>query len=483
MSDKGKIWSKDLFHLGIMVLIIAFFWLNQSFGQSLTPIGMKVLGVFLAGCYGWTTAGTFWPSILCMCLLPFTGVATMAEVLAQGPGNNMFLFIMFMLVFNQLLDDAGVNVTIANWLISRRIVSGRPWLLIFVILTAGYLTATVCNVFLCLFLMWSLIYGICKGVGYRQHDKLPTILVIAMLFCIMMGYLTMPFHGMTVILLGAFAKMAGAAVAFGTYLSFSLPVGFGSVILTFLVIRFIVRPDVEKLKNYDVHSIPSEDIKFTRRKVIILGSLLFFVLSLLLSGILPAGNLYAKIITTLGNSGLIALIMMALLFVTVEGKPLYNFKETAAKGLSFDILMCTMYMLALGTFVSSEKTGINGFFMEIFSPLLGGLSPVVFCIVIGLVCVFLTNFLSNIGVAYMFLPLAVSFGPVIGFEPTALAMLIIYCAHVAMITPAASIYAAIMHSNTDWVTPKEATLYSLLIVVGVAVIIVPLGVILAFAVT
>ena len=229
---------------------------------------------------------------------------------------------------------------------------------------------------------------------------------------------------------------------------------------------------MEKLKNYDVHSIPSEDIKFTRRKVIILGSLLFFVLSLLLSGILPAGNLYAKIITTLGNSGLIALIMMALLFVTVEGKPLYNFKETAAKGLSFDILMCTMYMLALGTFVSSEKTGINGFFMEIFSPLLGGLSPVVFC-----------NFFSNIGVAYMFLPLAVSFGPVIGFEPTALAMLIIYCAHVAMITPAASIYAAIMHSNTDWVTPKEATLYSLLIVVGVAVIIVPLGVILAFAVT
>ena len=482
MAEQRKDFNKDLIHLGVMILIIAFFGLSKPFGQALTPVGMKVLGVFLAGCYGWTTAGTFWPSILCMCLLPFTGVATMAEVLAQGPGNNMFLFIMFMLVFNQLLDDAGVNVTIANWFISRKIVSGRPWLLIFLLLTAGYLMATVCNVFLCLFLMWSLVYGICKGVGYKQHDKLPTILVIAVLFCIMMGYLTMPFHGMTVILLGAFAKMAGIVAPFGTYLAFSIPVGFGSVVITFLVIRFLVRPDVTKLTSYDIHSIDPEDIKFTKRKMIILGSLIFFVVSLLVAGMLPKTNPFAVVVNTLGNSGLIALLMMALLFVRVERQPLYNFKESAAKGLSFDILMCTMYMLALGTFVSSEKTGINGFFMEIFSPILGGLSPVVFCIVIGLVCVLLTNFLSNIAVAYMFLPLAVSFGPVIGFPPLALAMVIIYAAHIAIVTPAASIYAAIMHSNSEWVTPKEATLYSLMIVVCVSIVIIPLGVLLAFAV-
>ena len=218
----------------------------------------------------------------------------------------------------------------------------------------------------------------------------------------MMGYLTMPFHGMTVILLGAFAKMAGIVAPFGTYLAFSIPVGFGSVAITFLVVRFLVRPDVTKLSSYDIHSIDPEDIKFTKRKMIILSSLIFFVVSLLVAGMLPKTNPFAVIVNTLGNSGLIALLMMALLFVRVEGEPLYNFKESAAKGLSFDILMCTMYMLALGTFVSSEKTGINGFFMEIFSPILGGLSSVVFCIVIGLVCVLLTNFLSNIAVAYMF---------------------------------------------------------------------------------
>lgn len=119
MAVERKTLSKDLIHLGIMIIIIAFFWLSKPFGQALTPVGMKVLGVFIAGCYGWTTAGTFWPSILCMCLLPFIGVATMAEVLAQGPGNNMFLFIMFMLVFNQLLDDAGVNVSLSLIGLSR----------------------------------------------------------------------------------------------------------------------------------------------------------------------------------------------------------------------------------------------------------------------------------------------------------------------------------------------------------------------------
>ena len=69
MAEQRKDFNKDIIHLGIMILIIAFFWLSKPFGQALTPVGMKVLGVFLAGCYGWTTAGTFWPSILCICLL------------------------------------------------------------------------------------------------------------------------------------------------------------------------------------------------------------------------------------------------------------------------------------------------------------------------------------------------------------------------------------------------------------------------------
>ena len=394
----------------------------------------------------------------------------------------MFLFIMFMLVFNQLLDDTGVNATIAKWFVSRKIVSGRPWLLLFFLVFACYLISTVCNIFICMFLVWSLIYGICESVGYQKHDKLPTILVILTTFVCLMGYMTMPFHGMTVQLLAGWSKMVGVEMAYTTWLSFSIPVGFGSVVIAFLVMKFFIRPDVEKLKNYDVSMVDPESIKFTKDKLIVLGTLVFFVGSLLVAGMLPDTNLFAYVIKTLGNSGFIALIIMLLLFIKIDGVPLLNFKDTAARGISFDILMCTMYMLALGTFLSAEGTGINQFFLELFMPVFGSLSPVVFAIVLGFVITVLTNFLANLAVAFMFLPIALSFAPIIGFEATAVAMVIIFVSHLSLVTPASSIYAAVMHSNTEWVTPKEATLYSLFIIVAVAVVMIPLAVTIAFSI-
>lgn len=467
--------NHDLIHLIVMLTIIGCFFVCDPFSKSLSSTGMKVLGVFLAGCYGWATAGVFWPSILCMIALPFTGVATMQEILAAGPGNFMFLFILFMLVFNEILDQTGVNVTIAKWFISRKIVAGKPWVLLFFLIFATYLISTVCSIFICLFLTWSLIYGICESVGYKKHDKLPTILVIYTLFVCMMGYLTMPFHGMVVQLLAGWAKMSGTPVAFGTWLSFSIPIGFGSVLLSFLVIKYIIRPDVEKLRNYDPSIIKSEEIRFTKPKVLILCTLLFFVFALLIAGFLPSTNPFAYVINTLGQSGFIALIIVLLLFIKIDGKPLFDFKQTAAKGISWDILMCTMYMLALGTYLSSPELGINKFFLELFMPILGSLSPTVFAIILGLIIVILTQLLANLAVAFMFLPIVLSFAPVIGFNATAVAMVVIFAAHLAMITPASSIYAAIMHANTEWVTRKEAMVYSAIIIIAVAIIMIPIA--------
>ncbi len=473
--------KREYIHLGIMLIIMAVFWVLQPI-EPLTEVGMKVLGVFLAGCWGWSTCGVLWPSILCICALPLTGVATINELLAAGTGNFMFLFIMFILVFNQLLDDSGVNVAIANFFISRKIVKGRPYVLIFFLLFAGYLIGTVCNLFLTMFLMWGIIYGIANSCGYEKKDKLPSILIVAMLFVLLMGYMAMPFHGMTVQLLAAWANMAQVEIPFASWLAFSLPMGLGSIVLCCLVIRFVIRPDVSKLVAYDPDSVDKETIRFTKGKTIVLAMLIFFVLTLLIGNSLPTTNPVGYLVKTLGNSGMISLVILALMFIRVDGKPLFNFKETAAKGLSFDVLICTAYMLMLSSYMSGQATGINVFFMKLLTPFLGGLSPVMFCLVCGIVVAVLTNFLANIAVAYMFLPIALSFAPVIGFNPTIMAMIIIYAAHLSIATPAASIYSALMFANTEWLETKTAVRYALTIVVFAIIIMVPCATMLAFAI-
>lgn len=40
---------------------------------TITPYGMKVVGIFLGAVYGWSTVSIAWPSFLAMVLLAFSG--------------------------------------------------------------------------------------------------------------------------------------------------------------------------------------------------------------------------------------------------------------------------------------------------------------------------------------------------------------------------------------------------------------------------
>ena len=87
---------------------------------------------------------------------------------------------MFILMMSVLLEESGLITFIANWLISRDFVSGRPWILIFVLMFAAAVCTAVClNVFLVLFLFWGIVVGICETCGYTKGDKVSTMLITA----------------------------------------------------------------------------------------------------------------------------------------------------------------------------------------------------------------------------------------------------------------------------------------------------------------
>lgn len=49
-------------HFVVMLLIIFGFGALSPFG-AITPLGMKMMGVFLGLLYGWITSGMLWPSL------------------------------------------------------------------------------------------------------------------------------------------------------------------------------------------------------------------------------------------------------------------------------------------------------------------------------------------------------------------------------------------------------------------------------------
>ena len=56
-QERSLLWL----HIGIMFLVIIGFSMMKPIG-SITPLGMKLTGIFLAMLWGWSTCGLLWPS-------------------------------------------------------------------------------------------------------------------------------------------------------------------------------------------------------------------------------------------------------------------------------------------------------------------------------------------------------------------------------------------------------------------------------------
>lgn len=77
-----------------------------GFGQlspigAITPLGMKILGIFIALIYCWSTVGSIWPSLIGILAVGFTGYDTVNDAIKNAMGNDtvwQLFFIMAMLV-------------------------------------------------------------------------------------------------------------------------------------------------------------------------------------------------------------------------------------------------------------------------------------------------------------------------------------------------------------------------------------------------
>lgn len=99
----------NLFYFHIAVTVFCMF----GFGHlppisTITPIGMKVLGIFLGLVYAWTTTSLIWPSLLGMLAVSVNVIMPLPEFFTVSFANNTVVFILFIFIFAAVLEEAGL---------------------------------------------------------------------------------------------------------------------------------------------------------------------------------------------------------------------------------------------------------------------------------------------------------------------------------------------------------------------------------------
>ena len=91
----------------ISVAIMLFFGFIPSPVDTISSLGMRVLGIFIGLIYGWIFVDLVWPSFLSFVILGFSGAMTVTEAFVAGMGSTLYLQL-FMLFFVATYFDSVV---------------------------------------------------------------------------------------------------------------------------------------------------------------------------------------------------------------------------------------------------------------------------------------------------------------------------------------------------------------------------------------
>lgn len=469
--------------VGVLIMIV-FRYLPLNLPQ-VTPVGMEVIGIFLGTLYLWTTVDPIWGSLLSVGMIGFSNYMPMPQVLKECFGNPTLMQSFFLMVMSGALVHYKITSYIGRFFLTRKFTNGKPWLLSFVICIGCFIMAGFVNAFTGIFLFWPVLYDVFEQIGYKKGDAYPRVILTLIVVCALIGFPVAPFAQNGLALLSNFAtiteKTMGEPVIVNSaaYLAVSLSMGVLCVAGCILFSKFVLKPDVERLKKFDVESMNKNPLPpMETQQKIIAGSFVVLVLLMLLPSIFPTLPGMKKIGSATNGMGLIVAAVLSA--IRLKGKPVIDIPSILAKNLSWSSYYIIATAIFLGSVMTDSSTGVSAFLEFILSPVFGNMTPVLFTIALLVVAGLLTNLCNSLVIGMILQPIILSYCVQMGVDPRPIVtIMILFVLMSAAVTPAASPFAALLHSNKEWVPTGYVYKYTLPFILIELLIIICIGIPLA----
>lgn len=479
--EKAKSGSSTYYiHSAIAIALMVLFRFIPPIGV-MTPLGMEILGVFVGMLYAWITVDMIWPSILGLCLIGFSGYVEtggMAAVLTSVVSNPVLQMLLWLFTFSAIIEVTGLGGQLARRLIGSKLCKGRPWVLSVFVFVAAVLVAALGNGIAAILLCWSFVYSISEQASYTKADAWPRMMVVAVVVGVVAGVASMPFQAGVI---GPFAYLYAASenaiTSFNTfgYMILGLLYLLLVTVLFFLLLKFVLRPDMSKLATVD-NTMKIEP--FTLAQKVALGAFACLILVVVLPSVLPAGNPVKVFLDTIGLAGLTLLLIAFLVFIRLrDGKPMVTFKQLADAGIPWPAIFMIGTAIYTGGALASPATGFTGMLLDVFSPILGSASGSVFLVILVVVTLVLTNLIANAPVTAIMVPVAYPFTVALGVDPVLATALIVIVSNAGVLLPSASPNAAVLYGN-EWITAKDVVKFGGIGVIAIgiaALVLIPVG--------
>ncbi len=434
--------------VAMIIIMLAFRFITPP--EGLNTEGLAVIGVFFGVLYGWLFIDMIWPSLLGLVVLGLTLPQPMDATLGSAFGNNTVLLLLFFCMVASIINAAGIAEYVARRIICVPIVTGRPYVLIFMLCLAMCALATMLTMTAAVLVAFPLVKEVCKQYGYKPGDVFPMIILLAMLYVADIAYMMLPFKSLPAIVFGIYGQLSnGGEINLAAYVAV---VGFLlllSIFFVLFIIKYVLKLDVTPIRNNTECMRFSEELSPYQKTV--LWSFVGLIVLLLLPNITPAGWAITRFLKAVGNNGiLLAYIGFYLMLNFREG---IGLKEIMHKSVAWPAIFLVIAVLKItGAF---EATGVTKWIGSVCEPLLAGFSGQLLVFIVVTATTLCTQLTNNNACAATFAPIAYTLAVANGsVNPQALLSCVILSCTLGIATPAAATTSAILYGDTEWIHQK-----------------------------
>lgn len=482
MEKSSKFQKKDLYSvIGVLIMLCFQFIPIQS--EFITPIGFKVIGVFLGTIFLWSVGSTVWPSILAVVMLGFYGYMPMGKVVSAWMGNKTTVIVFFLLTLIGIFTYHKCTQYVARFFMSFKVVEGRPWVFTFVVLFGVYVMATFVNPWAGVFLFLPIVHSACETVGFEKTDFYTRLMTIAVIMTALLGFPSAYYNTTIMALTSTYTQVSnGLEMPGGKYMIVTLTVGLLCILAIIAVMRFLLKPDVSKLKSITIEQLNKTPLPpMNKAQKLSSLAIVIFIASMLLPAILP--SLPVMVFIKSNISGIAMTLVAILAALRADGKPVVDFPKIMGSTFSWPTYMLIATSILLGSALTSEAVGFTALLQNLLTPIFSGMDMIVFIIALLALSIFLTNLMNSMVYVLVMQPIVFAFSQIANVDSMPIMMLLIFAAmSTAAITPSASPYAATIFAQRDYVNPSDVYKYASIFVLAETAVIMIVGVPLALAI-
>lgn len=479
MAEKVKK-SKYLLHFSIMVLITAIFFVLPGFA-SITPYGMKVLGIFIALIYGWSVMETIIPSLFAIVAISLTEYGNTQTLLANMFSNSTVLIMLVSLIAFMAISQTGAGDWMLAKILGSKLVKKSPSIFIMMLFVAFFFGFKFGIVMFLYFVILPLLNEMILKCGYEKGDKFNFLFLTGALTAGMLGMCFFPFGGWGLMSSGTLSQLTQVPCSYPGYIAMVAIISI-LFIVTYPFFMKLCGCDLNKLASVDIEETFGQSLKsgkITIQQKIALFSLIVFIFIVLIANIFPNITICAWINSTYGMVGCMTILWFFVVSMKIDGKSLLDMRKAAAD-FQWDMLLLIGVALVISGALTSEQTGISVALSKILMPIFSGKGPIFILIVIAIATTILTNIGNNTVMLFLVINLSATlYNNGLDFNITAAGLIIaITSTFVAYLTPASSMPGAIIHSLSCM---KSTTAYKWTPILAVYALIIVLVVVIPYS--